>query len=330
MIKELSRISFFLFLSLSLVMTSCDDDDDDDPVNPPPPEPTETIAEIAQGDENFSILVEALAATDLVGTLDGEDTYTVFAPNNTAFNVYFDAEGVTDANNDGSRVDDAAGIFGEDFIKDLLLYHVSESETVAADIMEKMYVRTLSTNSPGDNQLSLLAEQANNLVLLNGGEGKGATVLTANIMATNGVIHEIDGVLEMPSVVDHVVANSNLSALAGAVTDVDLVDDLEGQSAITVLAPDNDAFGAVTLPTAEADVISLLQYHVLPNQVLSGQIDVDDPVQTLNGQNIDFDVVDETSVVITDSQNEISTVTTADIQGTNGVVHIINRVLIPQ
>ncbi|HKK39550.1 MAG TPA: fasciclin domain-containing protein [Cryomorphaceae bacterium] len=330
MIKELSRISFFLFLSLTLVMTSCDDDDDEEPPTPPPAEPTQNIAEIAQDNEQFSILVEALVATDLVATLEGDGPFTVFAPTNTAFNAFFDLEGLTDANGDGSRVDEAATTLGEQAIKDLLLYHVLEAEVEAADITAKDYQTTLSMDSPEGNALSLLIEPANNLVLLNGGADIGATVTTANILATNGIIHEIDAVLELPSVVDHVSANSNLSSLEGALVNADLVTDLETQGAISVLAPDNEAMAAATLPSDNAGLISLLQYHVLTEQVRSGQIDVDNPTPTLNGQSLDFDVLNETSVVITDSQGEISTVTLADIQGTNGVVHIINRVLLPQ
>jgi uncharacterized surface protein with fasciclin (FAS1) repeats len=328
MIKDLSKFSFLLFLSLTLVMTSCDDDDDEEPT-PTPSGPTQNIAELAAASPQFSILVEALTATNLVDAVAADGSMTVFAPNNDAFNEFFDDAGLIDDNGDGSRVDEAAAALGADAVSELLLYHVIGSEIPAAAVTAQTYVSTSSTTSPEGDALSLLAEPANNTVWVNGGSGKGATVVTADIFATNGVIHEIDGVLELPSVVDHAIFNSNLTTLVGAVTTADLVATLDTTSNITVFAPDNNAFDQITVPTEVSELAAVLTYHVLGSQVRSGQIPTDAPVATLNGGSLEFTVENETTVIITDANMNERTVVIADVQGTNGVVHVIDGVLLP-
>jgi len=334
MIKDLSKFSFLLFLSLTLVMTSCDDDDDEEPT-PPPSGPTQNIAELASASPQFSILVEALGATNLVDAVSADGSMTVFAPNNEAFNAFFDQEQLVDANGNG-RVDEAVAALGTDALSELLLYHVVGSEIPASAVTGKTYVETSSTSSPEGDPLSLLAEPANNTVLINGGNvnaaaDKGATVVAADIFATNGVIHEIDGVLELPSVVDHAIFNSDFSTLVGAVITAELVTTLDTTSNITVFAPDNNAFDQITIPTDVDDLTAVLQYHVLPNQVRSPQVPTGVAVETLlEGQTLEFTVENETTVVVIDANSNESTVTQPDIQGTNGVVHAINAVLLPQ
>ncbi|MGB6038140.1 MAG: fasciclin domain-containing protein, partial [Cryomorphaceae bacterium] len=279
MIKDLSKFSFLLFLSLTLVMTSCDDDDDEDPI-PTPSGPTLNIAETAIASPQFTTLVAALQATDLVDAVSADGPLTVFAPNNDAFDAYFQSQGLPA----GSTIDDvlATPDFDVETVRQLLLYHVIGSEIPAAAVTGKTYAPTSSTASPEDDALSLLAEPANNTVWVNGGSGKGATVIAADIFATNGVIHEIDGVLELPSVVDHAIFNSDLTTLVGAVTTADLVTTLDTTSNITVFAPTNDAFDQITVPTDVAELAAVLTYHVLDSQVRSGQIPTGTPVPTLN------------------------------------------------
>lgn len=332
MIKDLSKFSFFLFLSLTLVLTSCDDDDDPDPPVTPSG-PTMNIAEIAQDNSQFSILVDALVATDLVVVLEGDGPFTVFAPNNDAFNAYFDEANLTDDNNDGSRVDEAAATLGAETVKQLLLYHVLGAEIAAADVATKTYVTTQSTSSPDQNPLSLLAEPANTTVWVNGGSGKGATVIAADIMATNGVIHEVDGVLELPNVVDHAVFNSDLSELAGAVVATDLADPLSMASTLTVFAPTNAAFAEIQTVVdglTNDQLADVLRYHVLPIEIRAEDISSGDQT-TLLGQSVSINILnDDVTVTITDVNGEANTVTATNIQGTNGVVHVIDGVLIPE
>ena len=335
----MSKYSFLIFLSATLIMTSCDDDDDEEP-NPGPSGPTQNIAELASASPQFSILVEILNATNLVDAVADENaSLTVFAPNNDAFNAFFDAENLTDDNNNGSRVDDAIAAFGEQDIIDVLLYHVLGSEVPASAIAEQIYQPTLSTASPNADALSILVEPAGGTVAINGASDKGATVAAADIFATNGVIHEIDAVLGLPNLVDHAIANSALSELVGNVVDAMLVDALSNpDAALTVFAPVNDAFTSIQSTVDElsdAQLVSVLQYHVLGSQVRSGALSSGNQT-TLEGQEITIDVIvnasdNLTGVTITDASGGVSNVVLSltDIQGTNGVVHVIDRVLIP-
>lgn len=333
MIKDLSKFSFLLFLSLTLGLTSCNDDDDDDDNPPANQGPTQNIAEIAQDNPQFSILVEALVATNLVDVLEQDGPFTVFAPNNDAFNEFFDDEGFSDDNNDGSRVDEATTALGPDVVRELLLYHVIGAEINAADITTNTYTTTQSTSSPQGNALSILAAPANNTVIVNGGDGKGATVISADIEATNGVIHEIDGVLELPNVVDHAIANPDFSELVDAVVATNLTGTLADENAeLTVFAPVNSAFDEIsgTIATLTTEQISeVLLYHVLNSEVRAEQISVG-PATTVLGQDITINVAaDDVTVTITDVNGGTATVVLTNVQGTNGVVHVLDAVLIP-
>jgi len=335
MIKMMSKYSFLLFLGATLVMTSCDDDDDEAPT-PTPTAPTQNIAELAIANPQFSILVEALTAANLVDAVSDEGAaLTVFAPNNTAFNTFFDDQSVTDTNGDGSRVDDAIADLGADAVTQLLLYHVIGEEIPASAVTDKMYRETSSTLSPSSDALSILVEPANSTVLINGGIEKGATVITPDISATNGVIHEIDGVLELPSVVDHAIFNSDLSELVGAVVATQLVDPLNMATELTIFAPVNQAFMDIQMTVdglSDSALVDVLEYHVLPTQVRAGAISAGEQ-NTLQNENITINVTadnnDNISVSITDANGDISNVVLTDVQGTNGVVHVIDRVLIP-
>jgi transforming growth factor-beta-induced protein len=288
---------------------------------------------LAQDNPQFSILVEALVATNLVSVLEQDGPFTVFAPNNEAFNEFFDEQGLNDDNNDGSRVDEAAAALGPDVVTELLLYHVIGAEITAGDITESTYTTTQSTSSPNGNPLSILAAPANNTVIVNGGDGKGATVVAADIEATNGVIHEVDGVLELPNVVDHAAANPSFSQLVQAVIDTDLTDALSDENAtLTVFAPTDEAFddisAAVAVLTTE-ELTQVLQYHVLGTEVRAEQISPGD-VTTLLGQDIELTVgADDVTVTVTDASGGTATVIFTNVQGTNGVVHVIDAVLLP-
>jgi len=313
-------------LAGSIAFTSCSDDDDSNGTPAPPAGPTQNIVEIALDSPQYSILVEALTATQLVSVLESEGPFTVFAPDNDAFNTFFDAEGIEDENNDGSRVDDLANAIGVQAVSAVLLYHVLGASIPAAQVPENAYVTTASTASPGDNQLSLLVQSGAG-VTLNGS----ANVNAPDIFATNGVIHGIDAVLTLPTIVDHAINNPALfEELVGAVAAAGLVETLSGDGPFTVFAPRNDAFESIAEVVAGLTVEQLttvLTYHTVTGNVRSENL-ADGPVTTISGQDVTVDLGDQ--VFIFDTQGDGAVVLTPDVQGTNGVVHLIDRVLIPQ
>ena len=322
---------FLMLFALSVTLVACNDDDEDN--NPQVNNgPTQNIAEIASSSDDYSILVEALSAANLVDAVsDPMATLTVFAPNNQAFNTLFDQLQLMDDNGDGSRVDELVDALGAEAVTNILLYHVLGAEIQAADVPEKAYVTTISTGSPGENQLSLLVESRSNGVFLN----NTTQVNAPNIFATNGVIHGIDAVLLLPTVVDHAINNpGDLSILTGAVVDAGLADDLSGEGPFTVFAPVNSAFEAISSTVdglTPEQLVTVLQYHVVEGQVREAQVSTGS-VPTLSTQEIGITVTAEGGVVISDADdsNTDAVVVLTDVQATNGVVHVINAVLIPQ
>jgi transforming growth factor-beta-induced protein len=328
MIKDLSKFSFLLFLSLTLVMTSCDDDDDEDP-NPPTSGPTQSIVEIAASSPDFSILVAALTAGGLVDDLSGDGPYTVFAPDNDAFDALFAARGIDVNQDDTTKVNALIADLGADAVISTLQYHVIVgSEVRAGDITAQSYPTTFASSGSG-NALSMLVEPSNGTVDVNGGSTieKGATVESADILATNGVIHRINSVLILPTVADFARSNSGLSILQGALEATGLDATLADETmAYTVFAPVNDAFTGVTLP---ADPTDILLYHVLGEELRSSV--VVGTQTTLQGEEIIVAVQpDDVTVGITDGSGATSDIAIVDIQGTNGVVHVIQGVLLPE
>lgn len=330
--KFLSKHYLLGLFAMGLFLVSCDDDDNDD--NPPTNSgPTQNIAEIASGNPDYSILVEALTAADLVGAVADESaTLTVFAPNNDAFNTLFDVLNLTDDNNDGSRVDELVNALGAETVTQILLYHVLGSEVRAADVPTKGYVTTSSTFSPNENQLSMLVESRSNGVFINN-----ATQVNApDILATNGVIHGVDMVILLPTVYDHAANNTgDFSTLKGAVDATDLDEALSNPDAeLTVFAPVNSAFEAISdvvdgLTTEQLQTVLL--YHVVGSEERAEDI-MTGSVETLSTQSIGINVAEDGTVTIADADedNVDATVVVVDVQGTNGVVHAINAVLIPE
>ncbi len=134
-----------------------------------------TIADVAMGNQNLSTLVKAVQAGGLVETLSSEGPYTVFAPTNDAFNAL-----------DQSTLDNLLMEENQDQLKNILTYHVVEGSVMAADLSDGQTVTTLQ-----GNELEVSIQDGN--VMING-----AQVVTADVEASNGVVHVIDQVL-MPA-----------------------------------------------------------------------------------------------------------------------------------
>jgi uncharacterized surface protein with fasciclin (FAS1) repeats len=276
-----------------------------------------SIAEIAAGDENFSTLVAALSAAGLVDTLAGEGQFTVFAPTNDAFAAL--PAGTVDA-----LLADPSGDLTQ-----ILLYHVVDGVALAEDVVGLESVTTL-------NGAPISIEVVDGGVVLNGT----VNVTTTDIMASNGVIHVIDAVLLPPademmapdmSIAEIAAGDENFSTLVAALSAAGLVDTLAGEGQFTVFAPTNDAFAALPAGTVDTlladpsgDLTQILLYHVVDGVALAEDVVGLESVTTLNGAPISIAVVDG-GVVLNDGVR----VTTTDIAATNGVIHVIDAVLLP-
>jgi transforming growth factor-beta-induced protein len=270
-------------------------------------------------DGRFETLVAALTAADLVGTLQGEGPFTVFAPTDDAFAAL--PEGTVEA-----LLEDIPAL------TDVLLYHVVPGNVMAADV-----VALDAANTVQGQAVAITVD--GDSVMVNDSQ-----VVITDIEAANGVIHVIDAVL-IPSaegeamedgmemeqtIVDIAVADGRFETLVAALTAADLAGTLQGEGPFTVFAPTDDAFAALPEGTVEAlleDIPALtdvLLYHVVPGNVMAADVVALDAANTVQGQAVAI-TVDGDSVMVNDSQVVIT-----DIEAANGVIHVIDAVLIPQ
>jgi transforming growth factor-beta-induced protein len=293
-----------LMIAASLLFTACSDDET-------PVMESKNIVEVAADAGNFIILIEAAQKAGLAEFLSTENNLTVFAPTDAAFAALLSDLGL-------SSLDDVPVAD----LTQILTYHVIGAKVMSPDLSTG-YVPTLA--SFNNNNISMYVE-VDNGVSINGS----VSVTTADVEADNGVIHVVDKVILPPTVVNIALANENFTTLVQAVVKAGLVDALSADGPFTVFAPTNAAFDALFTQlgisgiddlTAE-QLTPILTYHVVPGNVVSTELSSGE-VGTLNGQNLSVDL--SAGVKINESE-----VIAADIQGSNGVVHVIDQVLLPE
>jgi transforming growth factor-beta-induced protein len=316
------RTSLVVLGVLSLVLAACASATETpapvvEPTAAPAAEPmANSIVDIAVEDGRFETLVAALQAADLTETLAGDGPFTVFAPTDDAFALL--PEGTVEA-----LLADIPQL------TNILLYHVVSGEVFAADVVQLESAETLL----GESVVIALDGDA---VMLNESQ-----VIITDIEASNGVIHVIDSVLLPPademadegmmqSIVDIAVEDGRFTTLVAALQAADLAETLAGDGPFTVFAPTDDAFAMLPEGTVEAllaDIPALsniLTYHVVGGQVLAADVVGLSSAETLQGQFLDI-AADANGVMI-DSSNVVIT----DILGSNGVIHVIDSVLLPE
>ena len=325
------KIITFSALAGLLFLTGCDEKDPFSSGSPAPA--AKSIVDIVTGDRNFSRLAQAVTRANLAGALGGV-ALTVFAPSNAAFA----AVGLDSATI--AKTDPAA-------LSAILRYHVLGSAVRSSDLQTALNKETATLN--GAAYVSKFNFGAP-VVAVNGVR---ATLL--DVTATNGVVHVIDNVLIPPAgtVVDLVKNNPDFTFLLAAVTRANLVTALSGAGPLTVFAPTNDAFISTTPfktiaqinATAPADLAAILTYHVAPGRIfttnfvpeaypVSGGIvvssDAKKPGQitTLAGSKVN--VSGDLKLTGLGNGTDATTITRANLLATNGVVHIIDRVLLPK
>jgi transforming growth factor-beta-induced protein len=271
--------------------------------------PVETVADVAI-DNGFSTLVTAVVTAELLPALTNPlATFTVFAPTNEAFTDLADALGTT-----------VNGLLALPNLADILTYHVLGTEVPSSAVTNGAIVQPLSTT----NTLKLSVTSTGDVFV------NQAQVTSVDINASNGVVHVLDAVvLPIETVVD-VAIDNGFSTLTTAVITADLLPVLtDPLSEFTVFAPTNQAFNdlATALNTNIAGILALpnladvLTYHVVEGTVLSTQLTAG-PVATVNGEDVIVSLTN--GVTINDA-----TVTLADVTADNGVVHVIDGVLLP-
>ncbi len=333
-----TRKAAALLMALTLGASACASDDAEESVDTTVAEEVTdetmeevveagTIVDVAVANGSFTTLVAAVQAADLVDTLSSDGPFTVFAPTDEAF-----AAALGDL-----------GLSAEDLLADtellttILTYHVIPAEVLSTDL------------SDGQTAATVQGEEVT-IDLTDGVKVNGANVVIADVDASNGVIHAIDYVLLPPSlglggdameedamedaelgnIAEVATEAGAFTTLLAAVEAAELTDALTGEGPLTVFAPTDDAFAAALddLGLTAEELLgntelltSVLTYHVVAGEVTSGDL-VDGPVATLNGAEITIDLSDGVKV-------NGANVVTADVEASNGVIHVIDAVLLP-
>jgi len=297
------------FLALCIIsIASCSDDDDTTFV----PD-VMTITDFVTDNADYSSLLAALEKTNLDVTLNGNGNFTVFAPNNAAFTEFLD----------GASLDDVP----VETLEQLLRNHVLATTETSTDLSTG-YVKNIATNA--GTAINMYINTSSGVVI--NGE---STVITPDIMTDNGVIHAVNKVISLPTMLTFVGLDSNLSTLATVATttsgfDTDFEAVLSGEdSNLTLLAPDNDAFTDLgDISGVSVDVLEqILLNHVIAGTNVSTALTTkyDNTLATYG------DTMDNLSIYInTDSGvsfNGMSTVSQADIVASNGVIHKVDAVI---
>ena len=264
-----------------------------------------TLVETMENDTQLSMLMEALNRTNLTDELNASGPFTVLAPTNAAFEGNQEINQLLSANDNESK----------DQLKEMLLYHVVPAKVVAGNGTENQTMEALS----GERLVYKFDGQ--NVTINNN------RVVESNILATNGVIYTLDTVLTPPKTINETLAaNQSLSLAYQAMSAVNLTDELNASGPFTVFVPNNEAFNGVTVPQDQNNLTALLSYHVVSGEMFSWQLE-NGTLTTLNGQPIEV-VVNETNGTTTWTIGN-ATIVTSDILCTNGVIHVIDQVLLP-
>ncbi|WP_297798583.1 fasciclin domain-containing protein [uncultured Eudoraea sp.] len=321
--KKYLSIKHFLILALiAFTVLACNNDDDGAPSG-------ETIFEIASANPNLSTLVEALELTDLVNTLDGPGTFTVLAPTNAAFDLFL-------ASGNFAGIGDVPVTV----LRELLLNHVigSSIDALTFRTLARNYAETLAEGPTSGTNLSLYFDATGAAIELNGA----SSVVDENVQASNGIIHTVDAVIDFPTVVTFVTNDINFITLTEALTtatpNTDFASILSGTGPFTVFAPAEIAFETLLDTNANWNTVddieeglltAVLQHHVVNDNLRSEDITDQSTATTLEGDDITFSL-SIGDVTITDGSGNSDILLAVDnIQASNGVIHLITKVMIP-
>jgi uncharacterized surface protein with fasciclin (FAS1) repeats len=346
-----------LLLAFAMIVAACSSNSDDTTTTTTTTEPVmeeTSVLDLAIEAGQFSTLIAAIDAAGLAETLEGEGPFTVLAPTDAAFDAAFEALGIT-----------AADLLADtETLTAILTYHVLPQEA------DSQLVATLDGSSVATvNGQSVDVNVVDGQIMINE-----ATVVSADLVADNGIVHVIDGVLLPPDVAEalgvamaddmeeettttteattttteamdptiaEIVADAasgdpaEFTVLLAALETAGLVDALSGEGPFTVFAPTDAAFAALLEDlgvTAEEllanpDLGNILLYHVVSGEFLAADVIELAPVDvpTLYEENTISIAVVDGSVVI----NDVATVISPDVMASNGVIHVIDAVLVP-
>jgi uncharacterized surface protein with fasciclin (FAS1) repeats len=311
-------IAYAIILFTAINLTACEKSEADEPMLPSPS--STTITSQVSTSASLTLLKSAVVKAGLASTLDGAGPYTVFAPTDDAFI----ASGITSS---------VINSLSADKLKSILLYHVLSS-------------KILSTGVPVGPNAKVITASGDSFFVTNNLNGvfvNGLKVTTADLPASNGVIHTLGKVLMPPAgnIVDVAAADTTFSFLVAAVlraskgsTNVAAV--LSGNTPLTVFAPTNNAFRAAGFATIDAinavdpnTLTTILTYHVVAGRVFSSDLVNAAQPSTVNGGKVIVSLSSNSAAIKGNSNPSASNIAVTNIMASNGVIHVIDQVLLP-
>jgi transforming growth factor-beta-induced protein len=295
-----------------------------------PAKATKDIVDTAVGAGDFGTLATALQAAGLVDTLKGKGPFTVFAPTDAAFRKL-------------PAATLSALLLPENkaALQSVLTYHVVAGKVLAKDVV-KLNGKSVKTVSGSSLKVTVSGSQV---------KVNESNVIATDVLAKNGVIHVLDAVLvpadlklsipapaptttaapALKNIVDTAIGAGSFKTLAAALTAAGLVDTLKGPGPFTVFAPTDAAFAklpagtidSLLKPENKATLTGILTYHVVAGKVAAADVVKLTSAKTVNGADVKIKV-DGSKVFVNDAQ-----VTTTDVQASNGIIHVIDSVLLP-
>lgn len=315
-----NKITLLLLMSFG-VFISCETDEDANAKK-------DSLYGLVSENDDFDSLQRALEITDLTTTLNGTDVFTLFAPTDTAFENFL-------AENNFASIEAVP----TSVLRQVLLNHVVATKIKLEDLPINTYINSQATGFASNSaNLSMYFRNVDGETEINGV----ATVTNGDILASNGVIHKIDHVLKLPSIVDHILANPNLSTLSSALASNDQFDFVAELSSVnngpyTMIAPMNTAFSSLLVELNQPNLAAIgnstlsqvLKYHfVITSNAFSSSLLDGDSITTYAGDSFSIQST-PANFRIVDVNNRLSNITTRDIQCYNGMIHMVDRVLLP-
>jgi len=270
-----------------------------------------SIADVAASAGQFSTLLAAAKAAGLAETLAEKGDFTVFAPTDEAFGAL--------------PAGTVEGLLAEpEKLKRVLLHHVVAGRLTAEKVV-------------GLSEVKSLFGQPMAVETKKGVRIGGASVTQADINASNGVIHVIDRVLIPKDIVQVADGAGSFTSLLAAAKAAGLVDTLKGDGPYTVFAPTDDAFAALPegtvasllLPENRDKLAAILTYHVVPGRLMAADVVKVDSAKTVQGERLAVTLLKDDNHKLKGVQIDEANVVTADIIAMNGVIHVIDRVMLP-
>jgi uncharacterized surface protein with fasciclin (FAS1) repeats len=303
-----------LALSLAAVLVACGSETAD--AGTPP---SQNVVQLAQGNPDLSILVDAVVAADLAGTLSAPGPYTVFAPTNAAFAALLAELGVTKAEL----------LANKPLLTAVLQYHVLGARVAKSEIPLGKAITPLAGGF-------FKIDPSGADFVITDGRNRTSRIIATDISASNALVHVVDKVI-LPAdknIVQTAQALPDFSILVEAVVAADLATTLSGAGPFTVFAPTNAAFAALLteLGVSKADLLAnkplltaVLTYHVLGARVLKADVVPGAQPNTVQGENFSISA----ALAITDKRSRMANIVATDVLTSNGVIHVIDRVILP-